>query len=277
METHWRKGRISYERPRIMGILNVTPDSFSDGGLHTKDAVAHAFRMIDEGADIIDIGGESTRPPGFTPVSATTEIGRILPVLRELVSSADVPISVDTMKPDVAQAAIGAGADIINDVYGLRAPGMTELIASSGVSAVIMHMHGDPGTLHSETMEGDAVSEIIDFLKERRTAALDAGIRADRIIMDPGAGFGKSHAQNAEIVEHAGRFSLGHPVLVGVSRKRFLKTQLPDMGADEATAEISLRAVRAGANIVRVHNVAVMRKALEKHLSQTACGQDSDE
>lgn len=275
METQWRKGRISYERPRIMGIMNVTPDSFSDGGLHLKDAVAHAFRMVDDGADIIDIGGESTRP-GFSPVSADEEIRRIIPVLRELVSSADVPISVDTMKPDVAQAAIGAGADIINDVYGLRARGMAELIASSGVSAVIMHMHGDPATLHSETMEGDAVPKIIDFLRERRAAALDAGIREDRIIMDPGAGFGKSHSQNVEIVEHAGKFSLGHPVLVGASRKRFLKAQLPGMSADEATAEMSIRAVRSGANIVRVHNVAVMRKALEEHLRKPACSQDSD-
>ena len=147
-----------------MGILNVTPDSFSDGGLHTRDALEHAFRMIDEGADIIDIGGESTRP-GFTPVSAAEEIGRILPVLRDLVGSTGVPISVDTMKPEVAEAAIGAGADIINDVYGLRAEGMAQLIASSGVATVIMHMHGDPGTLHSETMEGDAVSGIIEFLR----------------------------------------------------------------------------------------------------------------
>jgi len=276
METRWRRGRISYERPRIMGILNVTPDSFSDGGLHTRDALEHAFRMIDEGADIIDIGGESTRP-GFTPVSAAEEIGRILPVLRDLVGSTGVPISVDTMKPEVAEAAIGAGADIINDVYGLRAEGMAQLIASSGVATVIMHMHGDPGTLHSETMEGDVVSGIIEFLRGRRAAALDAGIREDRIIMDPGVGFGKSHSQNAEIVESAGKFSLDHPVLVGASRKRFLKIQLPGMSADEATAEMSLRAVRAGADMVRVHDVGATRRALEEYLSQSARCKDGDQ
>lgn len=276
METRWRKGRISYERPRIMGILNVTPDSFSDGGLHVRDALEHAFRMIDEGADIIDIGGESTRP-GFTPVSAAEEIGRILPVLRDLVGSAGVPISVDTMKPEVAEAAIGAGADIINDVYGLRAEGMAPLIASSGVATVIMHMHGDPCNLHSETMEGDAVSGIIEFLRERKAAALEAGIREDSIIMDPGVGFGKSHSQNEEIIESAGEFSFGNPVLVGASRKRFLKIRLPGMSTDEATAQISLRAVRAGADMVRVHDVGAMRRALEEYLSQPACRQDGDQ
>ena len=265
METPWRKGRISYDRPRIMGILNVTPDSFSDGGDHYGSASEHAFRMIDEGADMIDIGGESTRP-GFTPVSAEEEIRRIMPVLLELAGSADVPVSVDTRKTEVAEAAIDAGADIINDVYGLRADGMMDLIASSGVAAVIMHMHGDMTTLHSETMEGDAVAQVIDFLKERKAAAADAGIREDRIILDPGVGFGKSQAQNVSIVESAGRFSLGCPVLIGASRKRFLRTQLPGMSADEATVEMSLRAVRAGANILRVHNVAAVRDALEKHL-----------
>ncbi|NLN71782.1 MAG: dihydropteroate synthase [Thermoplasmatales archaeon] len=265
METSWRKGRISYERPRIMGILNVTPDSFSDGGDHYRSASEHAFRMIDEGADMIDIGGESTRP-GFTPVSAEEEIRRIMPVLLELAGSADVPVSVDTWKPEVAEAAIDAGADIINDVYGLRADGMMELVASSGVAAVIMHMHGDPATLHSETMEGDAVAQVVGFLKERKAAALDAGMREDRMIMDPGVGFGKSQMQNVSIIGSAGEFSLGCPVLIGASRKRFLKTQLPGMSADEATAEMSLRAVRAGANILRVHNVAAVRDALEKHL-----------
>lgn len=274
MRTPWREGTVTYGRPRIMGIVNVTPDSFSDGGLHEHDAFEHALRLVDEGADFLDIGGESTRP-GFSPVPAEEEIRRILPLVRNLAGSAGVPISVDTMKTEVAAAAIDAGADIVNDVYGLRAEGMAELIASSGVSAVIMHMHGEPGTLHSRNMGGDAMSQILGFLKERERSALDAGIAPERMIIDPGVGFGKTPAQNVEIVDSAGTFSLGHPVLIGVSRKRFLKTQFPGMDADEATVASSMKAVRAGADIIRVHNVDLMRRALEQYADKGADGQNA--
>ena len=266
-----KKG-TAVRRPMIMGILNVTPDSFSDGGrYYSGGAVEYALEMIDAGANIIDIGGESTRP-GSDPVPAEIEMERIVPVIKELSSLTDVPISVDTMKTEVARAALDAGVDIVNDVNGLRSDGMMELVASCGVPAIIMHMKGMPKTMQLEPMEGDAVTEIAGFLKERYEAALDHGIKD--VIMDPGIGFGKTVEQNLRIIDNASMFSFGCPVLIGASRKRFLSETFPGMDRDEATVMISLRALDAGADIVRVHDVGMMRKALSEHPDYGSDGKD---
>ena len=255
-----KKGR-EVRRPMVMGILNVTPDSFSDGGRYLSgNALEHALEMLDQGADIIDIGGESTRP-GSDPVPSEIEIERIVPVIRELSSVSDIPISVDTMKPKVAYAALDAGADIVNDVNGLRTEGMMDVVSSAGVPAIIMHMKGMPKTMQLEPMQGKVTGDIVDFLKERCDYAADFGIKD--IILDPGVGFGKTAEQNVEIIDNSSAFSLGHPVLIGASRKRFLPSVYPDMDRDEATVAVSLRALDAGADIVRVHNVAMMKKALQ--------------
>ena len=263
---------MKFGRPTVMGILNLTPDSFSDGGLHYPDgAVEHALSMIDAGADIIDIGGESTRP-GSDPVSAEEEIGRIVPVIKELSSVTSVPISVDTMKTEVAQAALDAGADIINDVNGLRSEGMMELVASAGVPAIIMHMKGVPKTMQLEPMEGKVTDEIARFLRSRMEDARACGIKD--IVLDPGVGFGKTTEQNMEIIDNSSSFSFGCPVLIGASRKRFLSDVFPGVDRDEATVRISLRALDAGADIIRVHNVAMMRKALEDRLEYRSGDED---
>ena len=246
---------------KVMGILNMTPDSFSDGGAHKEDALEFALGMADAGADIIDIGGESTRP-GAMPVPADEEIRRIVPIIRELSSISDVTISVDTMKTEVASKALDAGADIINDVYGLRAEGMMELIASAGVPAIIMHMSGMPSTMQNDPLDVDSDQCIIDFLRERKECALDHGIKD--IIMDPGIGFGKTPELNMHIIDNSSEYSLGCPVLIGASRKRFLSNYYPNMDADEATVKISMRAIRSGADMVRVHNVPAIVAALSK-------------
>ena len=240
-----------------MGILNVTPDSFSDGGLWTDPgaAVRHAFDMVDRGAGVIDIGAESTRP-NASPVSAEEELARLEPVLRELAPSVDVPISVDTMKAEVAERCIALGATIVNDVLGLRGPGMTEVCASTGVDVVIMHMNGMPESMPAAMGDG-FMDEIRGFLEARVSEALDAGIRRESIILDPGIGFGKDPAQNSEILENSSYFSCGgYPVLSASSRKRFLAVRYPGMDRDEASAEAALAAVRSGAAMVRVHDVA---------------------
>ena len=256
-----KKG-VTVRKPMVMGILNVTPDSVSDGGLYySGGAVEHALSMIDDGADIIDIGGESTRP-GSDPVPSDEEIRRIVPVIRELSSVSDIPISVDTMKTEVAEAALDAGADIINDVNGMRSEGMAELISSAGVPVIIMHMKGMPKTMQLEPMQGKVTEDIVSFLKERCDYAADFGIKD--IILDPGVGFGKTAEQNVEIIDNSSAFSLGHPVLIGASRKRFLPFAYPGMERDEASVAVSLRALDAGADIVRVHNVKMMRAALDQ-------------
>lgn len=251
--------RPSGAPPLIMGVLNVTPDSFSDGGSWTDPATAvrHALEMVDQGADIIDIGGESTRP-NAPPVSADEEIARLVPVLRDLVPSLDVPVSVDTMKASVAERCVSLGAEIVNDVYGLRDPGMIELVASTGVHAVIMHMNGMPRTMPAAMGPG-YMEDIRSFLRERTEAALDGGIRPDRLVMDPGIGFGKDPDQNMAILGDSSYFSDGYPVLSGSSRKRFLAVKFPGMDRDEASAEAARIASESGADIVRVHNVGLTR------------------
>ncbi len=256
--------RGSPERgPLIMGILNVTPDSFSDGGrwADPSDAVAHALEMANLGADIIDVGAESTRPGGV-PVSVREEMDRLKPVLKDLIPSLDVPISVDTMKTEVAEMCVSMGAEVVNDVNGLRDVGMVELCASTGVYAVIMHMPGSTDTVHGGCMGDGFVDEILGFLRGRTGAALDVGMSRDRIIVDPGIGFGKTVDQNMWIVDHSSYFSDGFPVLSGSSRKKCIATGYPGWDIDEASADAARRAWLSGADIVRVHNVAATCRAI---------------
>lgn len=238
-----------------MGILNVTPDSFSDGGRNIGFEVETAFRLIDEGADIIDIGGESTRP-FFTPVSVQEEIERVLPAVKRISESSDMPISVDTMKPEVAEAVLNAGADIINDVTGLKGEGMAEIIAEYGAATVIMHMPREPTDVHSILMkEEDPMPAIMEDLSRRVSEALDAGIGEKSIIIDPGFGFGKTDRQNIKILENLMSMTERFPVLAGVSRKRFLSEAFPALSKDDASLEAARIAVTNGASIIRVHDV----------------------
>ncbi len=261
--TDWKGAARAMGRPLIMGILNVTPDSISDGVYTTAEsAVRHAMEMADAGADIIDVGGESTRP-GATPVSLDEELRRVIPVIETLSDLLNIPISVDTMKSRVAERALDAGADIINDILGLRGDGMMELVASAGVPVVIMHMHGTPATLGCDFMGDGALQTIKTFLLERTGAAMDAGIREEDIILDPGIGFGTTAGQSAMILESCAEFGFGHAVLAGPSRKRFLAHRFPGMDSDSATAEACRIAMASGADIVRVHNVPLVKKALE--------------
>ena len=243
--------------PLVMGILNLTPDSFSDGGRwnDTDSALKHAAEMVEQGASIIDVGAESTRP-GCTPVSADEEWSRLEPVLKELKGIVDVPISVDTMKAEVAEKALSIGADIINDVNGLRGEGMIEVCADHGASVVISHMYGEYSEMHSVHMFGDYKAEIRDFLYTQSDKAMDAGISADSVIIDPGVGFGKTPEQNLEIIRDCSFLGDSYSILIGVSRKRIVSKVYPDMDIDDASAKLSKTAVDSGANIVRVHDVA---------------------
>ena len=247
----------------IMGILNVTPDSFSDGGLwmDTEDAVRHAFEMIDQGADIIDIGAESTKP-GCDPVTSAEELSRLEPVLERLLPSVDVPISIDTMKPEVASTCISMGADMINDVNGLRANGMMEVCAASDVTVVISHIYGGYAGMHDRYMGADFKDEIKSFLDAQCQRANDMGISDDRIIIDPGVGFGKTMEQNLAIAENPSFLGHEHRILVGLSRKRFITQFYPDMDPDDATAMLSMKSIGSGADIVRVHDVKKMADLL---------------
>lgn len=248
-----------------MGILNVTPDSFSDGGewVGTDRAIKHALDMVEQGVDIIDIGGESTRP-GSLPVSVEEELNRLEPVLEALLPSIDVPVSVDTMKPAVAERCIDLGVSIVNDVMGLRSEGMLEVCADYDVAVVIMHMEGDMSTVHSSVMGCDYKTRIREFLIKRTDAAISAGISENKIILDPGIGFGKTSDQNIGILSDPSFFSDGYPVLIAASRKRFLSNMFPEMDRDEATIKASLLSLEAGADIVRVHDVAHMVDAIRK-------------
>ena len=256
----WRKPA---GRPLIMGILNLTPDSFSDGGGHLseKDALEHAYDMIDGGADIIDIGGESSRP-GAVPVPEEEEVRRIIGVIKDLASTVDVPLSIDTAKPHVAEVSVKAGASIINDIFGLRDDRMIDISVSNDIPAVIVHMHGTPPTFYTDTMEGDVLAEIGRFLGERADYAISRGMKERNIIVDPGIGFGKTAEQDILITENCGRFGDNFPVLAGPSRKRFLSALYPGMESDEATARASLKAAESGARIIRVHNVQMTASCL---------------
>jgi len=258
----WRARHVelNLRRPLVMGILNVTPDSFSDGGLHFGDApaVAHGLRLVEEGADILDIGGESTRP-GAQPVAAEEEWKRIGRVITEIGRKSDIPISVDTYKPEVARKAIRAGAVIVNDVRGLRDSEMARVVANSDAGTVIMHMQGEPATMQKHPTYTDVVAEVRTFLARQMEEAIRQKVAPEAIVLDPGFGFGKTPAHNLELLRGLGSLQdLGRPILVGVSRKSFPQgTQ--DRG-DARRPEVALAtaaiAILRGANIVRVHDVA---------------------
>ncbi len=256
---------LALARPLVMGIVNVTRDSFSGDGLAAdpERAVAHGLRLVAEGADLLDIGAESSRP-GAPPVAVQEEIDRLLPVLEAL-RDCGVPLSVDTVKPEVMRAAISAGADLINDIAALTAPGALESVAQSGAAVCLMHMQGSPRTMQDDPHYQDVVAEVRDFLALRVKAAEAAGIARARIVIDPGFGFGKRIEHNVALFRGiAGILDLGLPVLVGVSRKSMLGeiTGRPVDGRIHASVAAALLAAQAGAHLLRVHDVAATRDAL---------------
>ena len=249
-----------------MGIVNVTPDSFSDGGLHLQrgPALAHAHQLIAEGADILDIGGESTRP-GARPVSIQEELDRVLPVIEGL-RGAPVPISIDTFKPEVMQAAIAAGAQMVNDINALQDAAAMNVVAAGNVAVCLMHKQGDPQTMQQQPYYQNVVTEVSAFLRERAAAAQAAGIRRERIVVDPGFGFGKTLAHNLSLLRELKQLTeLGVPVLAGLSRKSMLGALTgQDVGQRlPASLAAALIAVQRGANIVRVHDVRATVDALK--------------
>ena len=252
------------ERTLIMGVLNVTPDSFSDGGRYMtlEAAVARAEEMAEEGADIIDVGGESTRP-GADPVDEEEEKRRVLPVIEEIAKRIDLPISIDTYKPSVAREAINCGASIINDITALSDPEMISLAAETKVGVVLMHMKGTPKTMQLSPEYDSLISEIYSFLKERIERAVEGGVSPERIIIDPGIGFGKTVEHNLEIIRRLREFkSLGKPILIGTSRKSFIGhvLNLPVEERVEGTAATVAISIANGADIVRVHDVKQMKR-----------------
>lgn len=259
----WDLGRrqlVIGRRPLVMGILNVTPDSFSDGGqnFRTDLAVANALQMQADGADIIDIGGESTRPYS-EQVSADDELDRVLPVIQSLAGKLTIPISIDTSKAVVARAATDAGAEIINDVTGLEGDvEMTGVARRAGVGVCVMHMRGTPATMQDDPQYEDVVADIERYLIQRREFCLCAGIRRQRICLDPGIGFGKTHEHNLTLLRATDRFvALGSPLLIGHSRKGFIAKLIGDKQADRTagTLGVTLAVALAGAHVVRVHDV----------------------
>jgi dihydropteroate synthase len=252
--------------PLVMGIVNVTPDSFYDGGLHAQRdaALTHARQLIDEGADILDIGGESTRP-GARPVGIQEEMDRVLPVIEGL-RGAPVPISIDTFKPEVMRAAIAAGVQMVNDIDALQFPATMNAVAGSDVAVCLMHKQGKPQTMQEHPEYQDVVAEVHGFLTERVAAAEAAGIRRDRIVIDPGFGFGKTLAHNLVLLRELGRLNdLGVPILAGLSRKSMLGALTGrDVGQRlAASVAAALIAVQRGAGIVRVHDVGATVDALK--------------
>jgi len=260
-----RSGPVVLDHVALVGVLNATPDSFSDGGRHLDPtrAAAAAERMVAEGAAMLDVGGESTRP-GARPVPAEEERRRLLPVLRAVRAAVRVPISVDTSKAAIARLALDEGADLVNDVSAGRFdPALLPLCAERGVPVVLMHMQGTPVTMQADPRYGDVVAEVAAFLAERARDALAAGVAADGIVVDPGIGFGKTVAHNCALLARLDLVaSLGYPVLVGVSRKGFIGELLGGRAAGErlhGTAAAVALAVAKGARLVRVHDVGAMR------------------
>ncbi|HEY7713626.1 MAG TPA: dihydropteroate synthase [Candidatus Binatia bacterium] len=265
---HTRHGDLDFtRRTLVMGILNVTPDSFFDGGRRGSSAVAIAdgLRMTADGADIVDIGGESTRP-GARPVTEQEELARVLPVVRGLRREVAVPISVDTYKSSVARAALDAGADIVNDISALRFdPAMTLLVAAEKVPVVLMHMRGTPQTMQAEPRYADVTREVRDFLAAQLYETMDAGVAPEAIVLDPGIGFGKTLEHNLQILRTLPVLAaLGQPLLVGASRKAFIGKILNLEAIDrlEGSLAAAVAAVLGGANIVRVHDVAETVRAV---------------
>lgn len=267
----WNLGKRSLtfeDAPLVMGILNVTPDSFSDGGRHHDPAraIQTALQMQADGADIIDIGGESTRPYS-DPVAATEELNRVMPVIEGLRGTLTIPISIDTSKARVATAAVDAGAEIINDVTGLEGdPDMLAAVLGCLAGVCVMHMQGTPQTMQNDPSYDDVVAEIKTYLVARQQFCLDAGIAADRICLDPGIGFGKSHEHNLQLLKHTDQFcDLAPPILIGHSRKGFIGKLIGDKNADRTagTLGVTLAVAAAGADIVRVHDVKPTVDALK--------------
>lgn len=265
----WQTSRflIDLHHPKVMGIVNVTPDSFSDGGQHdtVHAAIAHAQRLVEEGADILDIGGESTRP-GAPRVSLQEELARVLPVVQELVRWG-VPISVDTYKPQVMQAVLDAGADIINDVWALRQEGAKQVVAAHPLCGVcLMHMHGEPTTMQLSPMQGPITLAVERFLQAQVQALVALGVASDRVALDPGVGFGKTVEQNFSLLtEQRQLLKLGHPLLVGWSRKSSLGAVTGCAVQERLVPSVAaaLLCVERGAHVVRVHDVAPTVAALK--------------
>lgn len=259
------KFRLSLERPLIMGVVNVTPDSFSDGGLFADaaQAAAHARRLIEEGADLVDIGGESTRP-GALPVTLEEERRRVLPVIERL-ASCGVPLAVDTQKPELMREALAAGASMVNDINALGAPGAMEAVAGSDCAVCLMHKQGDPKTMQENPSYQDVVQEVRDYLAGRVAAAELAGIRRSRIVVDPGFGFGKNVEHNLALLRSLREIrALGVALMAGLSRKAMLGrlTGREPQERVHASVAAALLAVQNGAHIVRAHDVAATRDAL---------------
>ena len=264
MEFQLKGQRLRLERPLLMGIVNVTPDSFFDGGrfCDPQRAVAHALRLVEEGADLLDIGAESTRP-GALPVDEQEERRRLVPVVAAVAKAVSVPISVDTSKAEVAKAAIDAGAIMVNDVTALRGDSaMVGVVAQAGVALVLMHMQGTPDIMQHAPRYDDVVGEVAQFLAERVRYAVDHGVARDRIVVDPGIGFGKTLVHNLDLLANLRVFTeLGYPLMVGPSRKGFIG-QLTDQSVEArgwGTAGVVALAVEQGANILRVHDVGPMK------------------
>lgn len=261
------RGTLDLSRPQVMGIVNVTPDSFSDGGRHstTRDALAHCEQLIQDGADILDIGAESTRP-GATPVSLALELERLIPVIRGA-ASLGVAISVDTYKAQVMQAALDAGADIINDIWGFRQAGSLQAVAAHpNCGLCVMHMHGEPNTMQLTPMQGAVTPQVLEFLSEQVAKLLASGVAKQRICLDPGYGFGKTVTQNFELFAQQSRLAtLDLPVLVGWSRKSSLGA-VTGCAVNERlipSVTAAVLAVERGARVVRVHDVKETVQALK--------------
>jgi dihydropteroate synthase len=269
---HWRvRDRVLTpgSPPLVMGIVNVTPDSFSDGGrfLDAEAAIAHGLRLVAEGADLLDIGGESSRP-GAESIALDEELRRVLPVVTELAARTAVPLSIDTTKADVARQTLAAGAHLVNDITALQSdPAMAEVVRSSGAGVILMHMQGTPATMQVNPTYGDVVGEVGDFLKARLQALIDVGIAAEQVVLDPGIGFGKKSAHNWALLARLEELQrLGRPVCLGISRKGFLGHRL-DRPLEQRLAG-SLAAAcfalgRGAAQVLRVHDVAATHDAVQ--------------
>ncbi len=267
MQLHCKNRFLDLSRPQVMGVLNVTPDSFSDGGRHVafEDAFKRAMQMVDEGAAIIDVGGESTRP-GAEPVNEQQELDRVLPVIQRLSEASGVLISIDTMKPGVMREALVAGAHIVNDVNALQADGAEELVAESGAAVCLMHMQGEPRTMQSEPHYTDVVVEVADFLMQRAQSCIESGIATDHIMIDPGFGFGKTLEHNLQMMAGIEHFcESGWPVLIGVSRKSMLGALLDVPPAERVHGGIAAAVLACGhgARVVRTHDVRATVEALQ--------------
>ena len=267
MKLHCGQFTLDLTSPRVMGILNVTPDSFSDGGHYSQTdiAVKQAYKFIEEGADIIDIGGESTRP-NAEPVSLQEELDRVIPVIESLASKIDIPISIDTYKPAVMRAAMAAGASIVNDVKALQEAGAIEAVANADVAVCLMHMQGEPRNMQDDPLYDDVVEDVVTFLLDRVAICEQAGIKKNRLLIDPGFGFGKTRMHNITLIQQLNTLvNTGYPVLVGLSRKSVLG-QITGNDIDARLyVSVSAAVVSAinGAKILRVHDVKATVEALK--------------